>query len=73
MAQHNVIAEVTGTVWKLEVKVGDRIDADEPVLIAESMKMEIPVLAPVAGRVQSLVVNEGDTIEDGQIVAVIES
>ncbi len=73
MAQHEVIAEVTGTVWKIEVAVGQTIEAEEPVLIAESMKMEIPVLAPVGGKVISLAVAEGDTVEDGQVVAIIEA
>ncbi|MCK9513469.1 MAG: acetyl-CoA carboxylase biotin carboxyl carrier protein subunit [Pigmentiphaga sp.] len=72
MSKTEVIAEVTGTVWKIEVPLGGEVAADEPILIAESMKMEIPVLAPHAGKVVELRVAEGDAIEDGQVVAVVE-
>lgn len=73
MAHLNVISEVTGTVWKIETQVGASIEADDAVLIAESMKMEIPVVSSDAGRVIEIRVKEGDSIQDGQVVAVIET
>ncbi|MBH1965142.1 MAG: acetyl-CoA carboxylase biotin carboxyl carrier protein subunit [Comamonadaceae bacterium] len=68
-----VRAEVTGTVWKIIVPVGARVEAEEAVLIAESMKMEIPVTSERAGTVVELRVGEGEAVEDGQVVAIIET
>ncbi len=73
MAQLEVIAEVTGTVWKLVTAVGQRVDEDEPIVIVESMKMEIPVPAPYDGIVKELRVAEGDVVEEGQVVAILEA
>lgn len=72
MKRIDVIAEVTGTVWKIEAALGQTLDADDAILIAESMKMEIPVPAPAGGTLVELRVAEGDPIEDGQVVAVLE-
>lgn len=73
MTTTNVIADVTGTVWKIVVAVGDRVDVDQEVMILESMKMEIPALAPGAGVVQSLRVAEGEAVSEGQVLAVLQS
>jgi len=73
MARIDVKAEVTGKVWKILVPVGGRVDADEPVLIVESMKMEIPVACEESGTVAELRVKEGDSVEDGQVVAIVET
>ena len=67
-----VEAQIAGSVWKVEKSVGDGVDADEVILIIESMKMEIPVEAPCSGRLAELRVAEGDAIEEGAILAVIE-
>ncbi|GAA0493122.1 acetyl-CoA carboxylase biotin carboxyl carrier protein subunit [Pigmentiphaga sp. GD03639] len=72
MARIEVQSEITGTVWKVETSVGANVDAEAALLIVESMKMEIPVPAPVAGTVLELRVGEGDPVEEGQVVAVIE-
>lgn len=64
-------AEVTGTVWKIEVEVGAQVTADDSLMILESMKMEIPLLAPEAGRVVEIRVAENDAVAEGQIVAVL--
>ena len=72
MAQHKVAAEVAGTVWKLIAAPGDSLAAEDTIMVVESMKMEIPVLAPRAGRLVALLVQEGDPVADGQIVAEIE-
>ena len=68
----NVIAEVAGKVWKIEARPGTVLAADDTVLILESMKMEIPVVAPGAGKLLELRVKEGDAVGEGEIVAVIE-
>lgn len=66
-----LMSEVTGKVWKVLVEVGGTVSPDEPVLIVESMKMEIPVMSSEAGRLLELHVKEGDAVEDGQIVGQV--
>jgi acetyl-CoA carboxylase biotin carboxyl carrier protein len=73
MARSEVKSEISGRVWKLEARVGDRVAADDAVLILESMKMEIPVPAPASGRVLEIRVAETDLVEEGQVVAVLET
>lgn len=73
MAHIQVRAEVTGKVWKLLVRPGARVGADEPLMIVESMKMEIPVSFEEDSTVVELLVAEGDPVEDGQVVAVVET
>ena len=70
MAEFRVRSEIAGSVWKIEVAVGDRVAEDDPLLILESMKMEIPLLAPRAGVVKEILVAEGEPIAEG-VVAVI--
>lgn len=72
MALEDVIAEVTGKVWKIEAEVGEELEEDDPVIILESMKMEIPVMAPEDGTVREILVGEGDSITEGQVVARME-
>jgi len=65
-----VLAHITGTVWKVEKKVGDRVESGEPIVIIESMKMEMPVESPVAGRHRDP--REGDAAgRGGAVVAVV--
>ena len=73
MARSEVKSEIGGRVWKLEARVGDRVSADDAILVLESMKMEIPVSAPMAGRILEIRVAETDLVEEGQVVAVIET
>ena len=72
MAAVSIESEVTGTVWKVLVKVGSQIKQDEPLMIIESMKMEIPVESTCDGVVSELCVAEEDPIEEGQVVALVE-
>jgi acetyl-CoA carboxylase biotin carboxyl carrier protein len=60
-----VNAHITGTVWKIEVKVGDAVAEGQTVVILESMKMEMPVESTVAGTVTAVLVKEGDPIQEG--------
>ena len=61
----SVNAHITGTVWKIEVKVGDTVSEGQTVVILESMKMEMPVESPVAGTVTAVLVKEGASVEEG--------
>jgi len=62
---HTVVAELVAGVMTIEVEVGARVAADDAVVILESMKMEIPVLAEVAGVVSDILVSVGDVVNDG--------
>ena len=68
---HTVVAELVAAVLKVEVEVGHEVAADDPVVILESMKMEIPVLAEVAGRISEVIVSDGDVVNDGDPLVVI--
>ena len=72
MATIELKTDITGSVWKLLKQVGDAIEEEEPVLIMESMKMEVPVVSPEAGVVREVLVKEGDTVSDGTVVARVE-
>lgn len=73
MANIEVTSEVTGNVWKVQAKVGDLLAEDDVIMILESMKMEIPVEAPIAGKLVELSVAEEDSVEEDQVVAIIET
>jgi acetyl-CoA carboxylase biotin carboxyl carrier protein len=73
MAIVDVKTEITGNVWKIFARVGQELAEDEPILILESMKMEIPVSAPEAGTVKEILVAEGDVATEGSVVARIEA
>lgn len=73
MGQVKIKTEIAAKVWKIEVAVGAQVPEGETVILLESMKMEIPVLAPVAGAIVQLLVQEGDTVGEGQVLAVIEA
>jgi acetyl-CoA carboxylase biotin carboxyl carrier protein len=60
-----VKAHIAGTVWKIEVAVGDAVSEGQTVVILESMKMEMPVEAPGPGKVTSILVKSGDAVEEG--------
>jgi acetyl-CoA carboxylase biotin carboxyl carrier protein len=67
-----VEAHITGTVAKVEKRAGDAVRAGEPVVVLESMKMEMPVEAPADGRVTELRCREGQSVSEGDVLAVIE-
>ena len=64
-------AGAAGKVFKLEKKVGDKVEKGDAVLILEAMKMEIPVVAPEAGTVASIDVAVGDAVESGALLATL--
>ncbi len=73
MARQGVAAEVSGTVSKIERREGERVARDEPIMMIELMKMEIPVAAPADGTLVQLLVAEGDLITEGQELAILET
>jgi biotin carboxyl carrier protein len=71
MADIRVRSEIAGSVWKIEVEIGDRVAEEDPLVILESMKMEIPLLAPQAGVVREILVKEGDPIAEGDVAVIL--
>ncbi|CAA9526751.1 MAG: Biotin carboxyl carrier protein of methylcrotonyl-CoA carboxylase [uncultured Solirubrobacteraceae bacterium] len=67
-----VEAHITGTVWKIEVKVGDAVEEGDTVAILESMKMEMPVEAEDEGTVKEIVVEEGQSVSEGDPLVILE-
>ncbi len=72
MATRDVKSEITGSVWKIVKQPGDVVAEDDALMILESMKMEIPVLAEVKGKVAQICVRENDSVTEGQVVAVLD-
>jgi acetyl-CoA carboxylase biotin carboxyl carrier protein len=68
----DVEAHITGTVWKIEVKVGDQVDEGDTVVILESMKMEMPVEAEDPGKVAEVRCEEGQSVSEGDVLVVLE-
>jgi acetyl-CoA carboxylase biotin carboxyl carrier protein len=68
----NVEAHITGTVWKVEVSVGDQVDEGDTVVILESMKMEMPVEAEDPGTVTEIRCEEGQSVQEGDVLVVLE-
>ena len=67
-----VRAELVGNLWKIVTEVGQQVEEDDTLMILESMKMEIPVTAPVGGTIREIRVKEGEVVQEGQVVAVLE-
>jgi acetyl-CoA carboxylase biotin carboxyl carrier protein len=72
MARKEVKSEITGAVWKITRQQGDQVAEEDEILILESMKMEIPVLAETRGTIVEILVKEGDAVAEGQAVAIVE-
>lgn len=72
MASETIFSEVTGSVWKILVQSNDVLETEGTIMVLESMKMEIPVLAPDGGRIIKILVTEGEPVKEGQELAVVE-
>ena len=68
----DVEAHITGTVWKIEVEIGDSVDEGDTVVILESMKMEMPVEAEDPGVVKEIRCEEGQSVSEGDTLLVLE-
>ncbi|HLX28513.1 MAG TPA: biotin/lipoyl-binding carrier protein [Casimicrobiaceae bacterium] len=73
MATCEVKADVTGSVWKIVTAIGQKVDAGDTIMIVESMKMEIPVIAEEGGTIREFRIAEGDSVAEGQTVAILET
>jgi biotin carboxyl carrier protein len=65
-------AEMVANVWKVVAATGDEVAEGDTLVILESMKMEIPVMAESGGTLSRLAVNEGDVVQEGDLIAVID-
>lgn len=65
-------AHIAGVVFQVVAKPGDRVAEGDPILVLESMKMEIPVEAPRVGTVVEIKVKEGETVQEGDTVALLD-
>ena len=65
-------AEMVANVWKVVATQGDTVEDGDTLVILESMKMEIPVLAESSGTLAKLAVAEGDVVQEGDLIAVIQ-
>jgi acetyl-CoA carboxylase biotin carboxyl carrier protein len=68
----DVQAEMVANVWKIVVAPGDTVEEGDPLVILESMKMEIPVESPAGGVVKEVRVQEGGVVQEGDVIAVVE-
>ena len=73
MARKEIKSEITGSVWKILKQTGDAVGDEDALMILESMKMEIPVLAETSGAVAEIRVKEGDSVSEGQVLAVLDA
>lgn len=67
----DVAAHITGTVWKIEVKVGDTVKAGDTLVILESMKMEMPVESTEDGTVKEIRCKEAQAVNEGEVLVVL--
>ena len=72
MARIEIKSEITGTVWQVTSKPGDKVESGDTLIVIESMKMEIPVIAEDGGTVKEVLVKEKDAVAEGQVVAILE-
>ncbi|HVG60472.1 MAG TPA: biotin/lipoyl-binding carrier protein [Hyalangium sp.] len=68
----DVAAHITGTVWKIEVQVGQKVNAGDTLVILESMKMEMPVEATESGTVKEIRCKESQPVNEGDVLVVLE-
>jgi acetyl-CoA carboxylase biotin carboxyl carrier protein len=68
----DVKAHITGTVWKIETRIGAKVSEGDTVVILESMKMEMPVEATCAGTVKEIMIKEGEPVDEGKTLVIID-
>ena len=73
MELFKVISETAGTIFRIEKNAGDTIEEGDVILILESMKMEIEILAEKKGIIKNFLVEEGALVQEGQHLANIET
>ena len=73
MARKEIKSEITGSLWKIVMQPGAAVTEEDTLMILESMKMEIPIMAEATGTLAEILVKEGDPIAEGQVVAIVET
>ena len=73
MSRIEVKSEIPGKVIRIEVVLGDSVAEDDALMMVESMKMEIPIPAPIGGTVVEILVADGEVLTEGQVVARLEA
>jgi biotin carboxyl carrier protein len=73
VAELKVLSELRANVWKIEVAPGQAVEVGQDLIILESMKTEIPVIAPAAGIVAELCVAEGDSVDERQVLLILST
>ncbi len=73
MSRQEIKSEITGTVWKILTQPKQEVAEGDTLMILESMKMEIPVIVEDGGVVAEITVTEGEAIQEGQVVAIVET
>ncbi|MDR1165880.1 MAG: acetyl-CoA carboxylase biotin carboxyl carrier protein subunit [Deltaproteobacteria bacterium] len=68
----DILAPMSGNIWKILIKEGDSVQADDELIIMEAMKMEIPVAAPANGVIKTLAVHEGDAVDADKVLITLE-
>jgi acetyl-CoA carboxylase biotin carboxyl carrier protein len=68
----DIEAHITGTVWKVEVSVGQEVEEGDTVVVLESMKMEMPLEAEDEGKVAEIRCEEGQSVSEGEVLVVLE-
>ncbi len=69
----DVLAPLSGTIWKISVALDESVEEDDEVLIIEALKMETPVYSPCDGKVKEIFVKEGNAVEEDQPLMTIET
>ena len=72
MARKEICSQITGTLWKIVKQPGDTVTEEDTLMILESMKMEIPIVAEDDGMLKAILLKEGDQVSEGQVVAILE-
>jgi acetyl-CoA carboxylase biotin carboxyl carrier protein len=68
----DVLAPITGLIWKIRVEHGDEVAVEQVVVVIESMKLEIPVESEHAGVVTRIAVAEGDAVSEGDVLIQLD-
>ena len=71
MSEHTIRSDLNAKVWAIEVTLGAHVDVDDVLIVLESMKTEIPIVAPAAGIVASILVASGDLVSEGQVLITL--
>jgi len=69
----NVPAPIVGSIWQIQVAVGEHVEVGQTLLVLESMKMEIPIVAPISGNVDAIPIELNQIVQEGDVVATLSA